>query len=238
MALPLLLDFDRLAPRRRNERHDLVLEAPRREGLRRALNVAVAAGGLVLTAPLMLAIAVLIKLTSRGPVFFKQTRIGLDRRRSRPGGNTRRHDDMGGRPFTIYKFRTMRADGATSQVWAGAAADRVTPVGRVLRKFRLDELPQLLNVLLGDMNVVGPRPEQPAIFRQLQRQIYGYERRQRVRPGITGWAQIHLAYDASVEDVRQKVAYDLQYIWRQSALQDLSIMLRTPVVMLYGRGAR
>ena len=108
----------------------------------------------------------------------------------------------------------------------------------MLRTFRLDELPQLINVLLGDMNVVGPRPEQPGIFSRLRRQIEGYERRQRVRPGITGWAQINLAYDRTVDDVRQKVAYDLQYIWRQSALEDLGIMLRTLPVMLYGRGAR
>ena len=155
---------------------------------RRLLNFVVAAVGLVLTFPLMLLIAALIKLTSRGPVWFAQTRVGLDRRAlSNAGGNTRRHTDQGGQPFTMYKFRTMRPGGAgDSQTWAAPDDERVTPVGRVLRKLRLDELPQLFNVLMGDMNVVGPRPEQPTIFVYLREQIEGYQRRQRVRPGITG----------------------------------------------------
>src|SRR5438552_17148428 len=160
---------------------------------RRLLNIAVATVGLVLALPLMLGIALLIKLTSRGPVLFKQTRVGLDRRAlSRMGGNTRRRIDLGGHPYTMYKFRTMYVDNhsADRQVWARPDDARVTPMGRLLRRFRLDELPQLFNVLTGDMNVVGPRPEQPAIFVHLREQIEGYQRRQRVRPGITGWAQI------------------------------------------------
>jgi lipopolysaccharide/colanic/teichoic acid biosynthesis glycosyltransferase len=194
--------------------------------------------GLVLTLPLMVAIAVLIRLTSRGPVLFTQARVGLDRRAlSRAGGNTRRHFDYGGRPFTMYKFRTMRMDDGTSpQVWAQRDDPRVTAVGRVLRKLRLDELPQLWNVLMGDMNVVGPRPEQPSIFVYLREQIQGYQRRQRVLPGITGWAQINRAYDSSVDDVREKLDYDLEYIRRRSALQDFKIMLLTPAVMLGRRG--
>jgi len=123
-------------------------------------------------------------------------------------------------------------------VWAQQDDPRVTSIGRVLRKLRLDELPQLLNVLRGDMNIVGPRPEQPAIFVYLREQVEGYQRRQRVRPGITGWAQINLAYDQSVEDVRRKVALDLEYIHRQSALEDFKIMCRTLPVMVLGRGAR
>jgi len=107
----------------------------------------------------------------------------------------------------------------------------------VLRKLRLDELPQLFNVLKGDMNIVGPRPEQPTIFVYLREQIEGYQRRQRVRPGITGWAQINQGYDTSVDDVRRKVRYDLEYIRRQSALEDLRIMARTLPVMLLRRGA-
>jgi lipopolysaccharide/colanic/teichoic acid biosynthesis glycosyltransferase len=210
----------------------------REQSARRLLNVAVAAAGLVLAAPLMLVIAALIKLTSRGPVLFTQTRVGLDRRAlSNAGGNTRRHLDVGGRPFTMYKFRTMRpADSRDKQVWAQPDDARVTPVGRVLRKFRLDELPQLFNVLRGDMNIVGPRPEQPTIFVYLREQIEGYQRRQRVRPGITGWAQINQGYDTSVEDVRRKVRYDLDYIRRQSALEDLRIMARTLPVMVMRRG--
>ncbi|HEX4600976.1 MAG TPA: sugar transferase [Gemmatimonadales bacterium] len=212
----------------------------REHAARRLLNVLVAAAGLVLALPLMLLIALLIKLTSRGPVLFTQTRIGLDRRAlSRAGGNTRRQLDLGGKPFTMFKFRSMRVQPATGDaaVWASQGDARVTSIGRVLRKFRLDELPQLVNVLLGDMNIVGPRPEQPAIFVYLREQIEGYQRRQRVRPGITGWAQINLGYDRSVEDVRNKLSLDLEYIRRQSPPEDLRIMVRTVPVMLFGRGA-
>jgi len=229
MTLPFPLPFTRAradSPRRRRD-----------EG-RRLLNVVIATLGLVLTLPLMVAIAVLIKLTSRGPVLFTQPRVGLDRRAlSRAGGNTRRHFDYGGSPFTMYKFRTMRMDDGTSpQVWAQRDDPRVTAVGRVLRKLRLDELPQLWNVLMGDMNVVGPRPEQPSIFVYLREQIQGYQRRQRVLPGITGWAQINRSYDSSVDDVREKLNYDLEYIRQRSALEDLKIMLLTPAVMLGRRG--
>ena len=206
---------------------------------RRALNILVATVGLVVAFPLMLLIAALIKLTSRGPVLFTQTRVGLDRRAlSGAGGNTRRHTDLGGTPFTMYKFRTMHpANETTSETWAQPEDGRVTGLGQVLRKFRLDELPQLFNVLKGDMNIVGPRPEQPTIFVYLREQIEGYQRRQRVRPGITGWAQINQGYDTSVDDVRRKVRYDLEYIRRQSALEDLRIMARTLPVMLRRRGA-
>jgi len=206
---------------------------------RRLIIVVVAGLGLVLALPLGLVIAALIKLTSRGPVLFTQTRVGLDRRAlSRAGGNTRRELDLGGRPFTMYKFRTMHVERGEREVWAQQDDPRVTSIGRVLRKLRLDELPQLFNVLRGDMNIVGPRPEQPAIFVYLREQVEGYQRRQRVRPGITGWAQINLAYDQSVEDVRRKVALDLEYIHRQSALEDFKIMCRTLPVMVLGRGAR
>jgi len=205
---------------------------------RRVLNIAVAAAGIVPALPLMAVIAVLIKLTSRGPLLFRQTRIGLDRRAlSRMGGNTRRRMDLGGQPFTMYKFRTMYSERESSrQVWAAPDDDRVTPIGRVLRRFRLDELPQLWNVMRGDMNIVGPRPEQPAIFVQLREQIEGYQRRQRVRPGITGWAQINLCYDRTVDDVRRKVSLDLAYIRRQGVLEDFRIMLRTPAAMLGRHG--
>ena len=205
---------------------------------RRALNVAAAGAGLVLAAPLMLAIAVLIKLTSRGPVLYKQTRVGLDARQpGKSGGDGRRKVDHGGRPFTIYKFRTMAPSQGDAQVWARPNDPRVTAIGRILRKYRLDELPQLVNVLRGDMNLVGPRPEQPQIFAELRQQVAGYEWRQRVRPGITGWAQINQQYDASIEDVRRKVAYDLEYVTRQSLLEDLKIMVRTVPVMVFKQGA-
>ena len=159
---------------------------------------------------------------------------------SHAGGNTRRHLDLGGQPFTLHKFRTMRADARdrARQVWAAPNDERVTVIGRLLRRRRLDELPQLIDVLRGDMNIVGPRPEQPAIFVNLREQIEGYQRRQWVRPGITGWAQIHQGYDMSLDDVRRKLAYDLEYIRSQSALEDLKIILRTLPVMLLGRGGR
>jgi len=211
------------------------------EGLRRALNVAVATVGIVLTAPLMVAIALVIKLTSPGPVFFIQTRVGIDRRAPGvPPGNNRRSTDSGGKPFRIYKFRTMaasRQSNENDQVWAQPNDPRVTRIGRFLRLYRLDELPQLINVLRGDMDVVGPRPEQPAIFAQLRGKIDRYSERQRVRPGITGWAQINQTYDTCVDDVRSKLKHDLDYISRQSALEDLKIMLGTFPVMIGKRGA-
>jgi len=202
---------------------------------RRVLNVMVASLGLLVSAPLMVAIAALIKLTSKGPILYRQTRVGINRRSPESeGGNHRRTADVGGKPFTIYKFRTMAAgDLGARQVWAAQDDARVTTVGRFLRQFRLDELPQLVNVLKGDMNVVGPRPEQPRIFADLRMQVHRYTERQRVRPGITGWAQINHHYDESVEDVRRKVAFDLEYIARQSLAEDLKIMLLTaPTVVL------
>lgn len=207
-----------------------------REKTRRALNVVVAAIGLIVAAPLMLLIAVAIKLTSRGPVFYSQTRIGIDRR-SKIGGNHRRQKDLGGQPFTIYKFRTMSVSSRHEEKWAAQNDARVTVLGRFLRKFRLDEIPQLYNVLLGDMNVVGPRPEQPTIFADLREQIPAYPMRQRVRPGITGWAQINQHYDTCLDDVRRKVTFDLEYVERQSLAEDLKIMLLTVPTVALRRGA-
>jgi lipopolysaccharide/colanic/teichoic acid biosynthesis glycosyltransferase len=210
------------------------------EGPRRVLNVVVASVGILLTAPLMLVVALLIKLTSRGPVIYKQTRIGLDRRGpGATGPDARRTVDLGGRPFTIYKFRTMAAvaPGRERQVWAQRNDPRVTKIGKVLRQFRLDELPQLFNVLMGDMNVVGPRPEQPKLFQELRTQIPDYQARQRVRPGITGWAQVNQQYDTSLEDVKRKVELDLEYVGRQGLVEDFKIMLLTFPTMVFRRGA-
>ena len=236
------LRFNETLPRLRQQR---IVFAPRprarghnEDRARRALNVTVASVGLVVSTPVMLVIATLIKLTSKGPVLYRQTRVGLNRRApDSDGGNHRRSVDFGGKPFTIYKFRTMRASEGDNQVWASPDDPRVTRLGRVLRKFRLDELPQLVNVLLGDMNVVGPRPEQPRIFADLRGQIHRYAERQRVRPGITGWAQINHHYDESVEDVQRKVAYDLDYISRQSLAEDLKIMLLTAPTVVLRKGA-
>lgn len=206
----------------------------------RALNVAVASVGLIVTAPLFLVIGLLIRLTSKGPILYRQPRVGLDRRASRRDARDRRRAvDVGGKPFIIYKFRTMRVtgDNGDSQVWASPSDPRVTRVGRVLRKFRLDELPQLINVLLGDMNVVGPRPEQPRIFAELRTQVHEYAERQRVRPGITGWAQINHHYDSCVDDVRTKVAFDLDYIARRSLVEDVRIMILTAPTVVLQKGA-
>ena len=211
------------------------------EGVRRALNVVVAALGLVVTAPLLAIIALAIKLSSRGPVFYTQTRVGLDRRAvGEPPGNSRRRTDCGGKPFRIYKFCTMTPaarPAEASEVWARPDDPRITAVGRILRLYRLDELPQLLNVLRGEMNVVGPRPEQPTIFARLREQIDCYGERQRVRPGITGWAQVNHRYDQSVDDVRRKLSLDLEYIRHQSLWQDVQIMARTFPVVLKKLGA-
>lgn len=207
--------------------------------LRRVLNVTLAALALLVTAPLMLIIALLVRLSSPGPIIYTQTRVGIDRRNPLDAhGNGRRKVNYGGKLFRIYKFRTMRPAGDdAAQVWAAPNDSRVTPVGRVLRKYRLDELPQLVNVLKGEMNIVGPRPEQPNIFMHLRGEIDGYDLRQRVLPGITGLAQISHHYDACVDDVRKKLSFDLEYIDRESALEDLRILLRTVPVILFRRGA-
>jgi lipopolysaccharide/colanic/teichoic acid biosynthesis glycosyltransferase len=206
--------------------------------LRRLLSFTVALIGLLVTFPVFLAIAIAIKLTSPGPVFFTQTRIGINRRRRLPAGRAYRDADRGGRPFTIFKFRTMVPGPATpSEVWATPDDPRVTRLGRLLRLYRLDELPQLINVLLGDMDIVGPRPEQPTIFTSLRTQIERYQDRQQVRPGITGWAQINQQYDRSLEDVKRKLQFDLEYIQQKSVAQDLQIMLRTFGVITRKQGA-
>jgi lipopolysaccharide/colanic/teichoic acid biosynthesis glycosyltransferase len=203
---------------------------------RRWLNVTVAVLGLILLLPLMLIIALAIKLTSAGPVLYSQLRVGLDRRRGQ-GKDWRRRVDYGGKLFAIYKFRTMHMHQAEDEVWARPDDPRITRIGRFLRKYRLDELPQLYNVLRGDMNIVGPRPEQPRIFLTLRAEIESYPMRQRVLPGITGLAQVSQPYDRDIEDVRRKVHYDLEYTSRESALEDLKIMWRTVPVIVMGKGA-
>jgi lipopolysaccharide/colanic/teichoic acid biosynthesis glycosyltransferase len=205
----------------------------------RALNFLLALLAIAALLPVFLLLALLIKLSSRGPVFYLQERVGLDRRLPGPGPHShRRRHDFGGRVFTIYKFRTMRVDAEAggAAVWAQQADPRVTPLGRVLRQYRLDELPQLLNVLKGEMNIVGPRPERPTIFAELRGHITEYPLRQRAKPGITGLAQINHHYDRSIDDVRTKVSYDLEYIRRQSLREDLRIMLKTIPVVLLRRG--
>jgi len=207
--------------------------------LRRTLNIVLALVALILLFPLLVLLALLVWVTSPGPILYTQVRVGLDRRvPADPNQNQRRERDVGGLPFTIYKFRTMRVDAEhqSGAVWAQQADPRVTSIGRLLRQYRLDELPQLLNVLRGEMNIVGPRPERPTIFAELREHIAEYPLRQRAKPGITGLAQINHHYDRSLDDVRTKVRYDLEYIQRQSVTEDFRIMLKTVPVILLRRG--
>lgn len=215
------------------------LPQTRSESVDRVINITLASIGLLLAAPIMLVFAVLVKLTSPGPIFYAQARVGLDRRGTGRGAGLydRRTRDLGGRPFMIMKFRTMRIDAEKNgAVWAVRRDTRVTAVGRLMRKYRIDELPQLVNVIRGEMNIVGPRPERPSIFSRLCDDIAEYPLRQRARPGITGWAQVNQAYDTSLDDVRTKVRYDLEYIERQGVAEDLMIMARTVPVMIFRKG--
>lgn len=205
----------------------------------RAVNCVLAAIAIVLTSPIMALVALVIRLTSKGPVIYTQERVGIDRRDKRTlAMYDRRGSNHGGRVFKIYKFRTMRVDAekASGAVWATKNDPRVTRVGRFLRSARLDELPQLYNVLRGDMNIVGPRPERPTIFANLRENIAEYPLRQKTKPGITGLAQINHSYDSCIEDVRTKVSYDLEYLARQSLWEDIKIMLKTIPVILFKKG--
>jgi sugar transferase (PEP-CTERM system associated) len=190
---------------------------------KRLLDIVAASIVLALTAPVMLLIAVAVRRTSRGPALYHQQRVGLH-----------------GRVFTIHKFRSMRADAekGTGAVWASKDGDsRVTSVGRLLRKTRLDELPQLWNVLVGDMSFVGPRPERPEFVSQLTTQIPFYGQRHTIRPGITGWAQVRYTYGASIEDALEKLQYDLFYIKHVSIAFDLFIIFSTVKTVILRRGA-
>ena len=218
-----------------------VVPAQRSEAVNRVLNLLIALLALVILAPVMLLIALAVKVTSKGPVFYVQDRVGVDRRRrSAQAREDRRKSNVGGMPFRILKFRSMKqdAEAGTGAVWAQKHDPRVTSVGNFLRTTRLDELPQLINVVLGDMNIVGPRPERPSIFAELRDNIDGYQLRQQARPGITGWAQINHSYDQSLDDVRVKIQLDLEYLARQSLAEDFKIMMRTLPVMIFKRGSQ
>ena len=237
----LPISVSRAADARDVEAEDVV-PRQRSERLSRVVNVTIAIAAIIALLPVLVLVALAVKLTSPGPIFYLQTRVGLDRRARRTRGTAtlydRRAQDLGGAVFTIYKFRSMRADAEqrSGAVWATRGDARVTPIGRFLRTMRLDELPQLINVVKGDMNIVGPRPERPSIFLRLKADIHEYPLRQRAKPGITGWAQINHSYDACVEDVRTKVRYDLEYLRRQSMAEDLRIMAATVPVMLFKKG--
>jgi lipopolysaccharide/colanic/teichoic acid biosynthesis glycosyltransferase len=211
-----------------------ILPRRRSEIASRIMNLTIAALALVLLLPVMALIALAVRLTSKGPVIYTQVRVGEDRRLGAKRRDSRRKHDYGGRLFKMYKFRTMRVDAEANgtAVWAQKNDPRATSIGRFLRKTRLDELPQLWNVIRGDMNIVGPRPERPSIFAELREVIPLYAQRQRVKPGITGWAQVNQAYDSCLDDVRNKVRLDLEYVQQRSVVHDLRIMSMTVPVMI------
>jgi exopolysaccharide biosynthesis polyprenyl glycosylphosphotransferase len=188
---------------------------------KRLLDIACASLMILVTAPLLLLIAVGIKLGSPGPAIFSQERVGLH-----------------GKTFTLYKFRSMDMDAESESgpAWAAEFDDRVTSFGKLLRRFRLDEIPQAFNVLRGDMSFAGPRPERPYFVDMLSARVPSYSLRHYAKPGITGWAQVTYPYGASVEDAIEKLQYDLYYIKHMSFRQDLVVLFKTFKVVLFGRG--
>ena len=189
--------------------------------VKRLFDVVVAAFGMIVLAVVAMFVAIGNHFNSPGPLFYQQDRVG-----------------KGGKPFLVYKFRSMipDAEAETGAVWATTNDDRITPVGRFLRKTRLDELPQFINVLKGEMSLIGPRPERPEFVEHLAQSIPFYRARHAVRPGITGWAQVSYRYGSSDDDARIKLEYDLYYVNHMSPLLDIRIMLRTIQVMLAFKG--
>jgi len=190
------------------------------EIVRSTMHRMIALAGALLSVPIAIVTAILIKLDSRGPVLYKQDRVGKN-----------------GRPFKLMKFRSMRTDAEKDgPVWAKTDDDRMTRVGRVIRKIRVDEIPQFWNILRGDMNFVGPRPERPHFVAQLAQEIPYYEQRHLIAPGLTGWAQINYPYGASIEDAKQKLQYDLYYMKNQCLTLDAIVLFETVKTILFGKG--
>ena len=191
--------------------------------IKRLTGLVLSSLGLLLALPVTAVIAIAIKFESRGPVIYRQKRCGQD-----------------GRIFNLCKFRSIidNAEGSSGPVWAMDDDDRVTRVGKIIRKFRLDELPQLWNVLKGDMSFVGPRPERPEFVEELEKIVPYYSERHTVKPGITGWAQVSYGYGASVEDALEKLKYDLFYIKNMSMLFDFMVILKTAKIVIQQSGAR
>ena len=198
-------------------------QTPARAVVKRIFDVSCTLVLLLVSTPVMLLTSLLIALESRGPVFYKQERVGA-----------------AGRVFKVLKFRSMRADAERDGKprWAAAKDDRVTRVGRVIRTFRIDEIPQLFNVLKGEMSLVGPRPERPFFVGQLTETLPYYAVRHSLKPGITGWAQVKYQYGATLEDSREKLEYDLFYVKNHCLSLDLLILFKTVAVVLSGKGAR
>jgi sugar transferase (PEP-CTERM system associated) len=191
--------------------------------VKRALDLGLGMVGLMLTFPLFVLLAILIRLDSKGPVFYRQIRVGL-------GGNL----------FEVLKFRSMRedAEAESGAQWAQETDPRATGLGRILRKYRLDEIPQFINVIRGQMSLVGPRPERPVFVEKLREQVPFYDERHSVRPGVTGWAQVEYKYGSSVDDAYRKLEYDLFYLKNMSIMFDLVIVIRTVRIVLFGHGGR
>jgi len=190
------------------------------EKFKRVSDIMLALMGLIVTSPMLIFAAALIRLNSRGPIVYKQKRVGKD-----------------GKIFKIYKLRTMKrhAEKETGAVWARKNDPRITNVGRVLRKTHIDEIPQLYNVLKGEMSIIGPRPERPEMVRDFKRLIVDYEKRLRVKPGITGVAQAWHKYDETIQDVKKKIKYDLLYIKKMCLWLDLRVLAQTLVVVAAGK---
>jgi exopolysaccharide biosynthesis polyprenyl glycosylphosphotransferase len=189
--------------------------------IKRLMDIIISLVILLLSSPILIITAIAIKVESRGPIFYKQERSGLN-----------------GKVFKIIKFRSMIRDAEkkSGPVWSQKNDPRITKVGAFIRRVRIDEIPQMINVLKGDMSLVGPRPERPYFVEKLSQEIPLYKRRLKVRPGITGWAQVKHKYDETVEDVKTKLRYDLFYIENMSLRNDLKILFRTIFVVLFGKG--
>ncbi|MBC8180643.1 sugar transferase [candidate division KSB1 bacterium] len=189
--------------------------------IKRLIDIFISIFVIFILLPIWILVAIVIKLSSRGPIFFRQKRVGQNEK-----------------IFEILKFRSMvdKAEKETGAVWAEENDPRITRVGNILRKTRIDEIPQFINILFNDMSLIGPRPERPQIVNRLKNKIPLYNRRHRMKPGITGWAQIKSGYDTSIEDVQKKLEYDLFYLENMSLRMDLKIMLRTAYTMIAGKG--
>ena len=191
--------------------------------VKRALDLAAGIVGLAASMPIMIVVALVVRLESKGPIIFRQTRVGRM-----------------GKCFEVLKFRSMNVDAekANGAQWASENDPRVTRIGRFLRKYRLDELPQFINVIRGEMSFVGPRPERPFFVEELRKTIPYYDERHSVRPGLTGWAQVQYAYGSSIEDAYNKLEYDLFYLQNMSLTFDLAIIFQTIRIVLGARGSR
>jgi sugar transferase (PEP-CTERM system associated) len=194
-----------------------------RTSVKRIFDILCSSVLIILAAPVMLITAIVIKLESKGPVFYRQERVGFN-----------------SKPFLVTKFRSMRTDAEQDGKprWATANDSRVTRVGNIIRLIRVDELPQLFNVLTGDMSLVGPRPERPFFVEQLTNEIPYYAVRHSIKPGVTGWAQVRYQYGSTIEDSQEKLQYDLYYVKNHSLFLDFVILIETVGVVLTGKGAR